>query len=212
MPRWPSASAPPPPTSPPGTWRPLRRVRDDASRSRGGPVRGAGGRTGLRARGGRLRAGDDHRPARLPRRALDDGVPERRLVGRPRPAAQPRREPRTLVTWVGDPAPGATNERPHVFDIGRLPARAVYVRGTARFMDDATTVDCYARHVARQRAQGFTRAPLRDADQVRSDLAGVHLEPYRVRLEGFGTGAQSFDWTLSPPDRPRPVSPPQGET
>jgi hypothetical protein len=126
--------------------------------------------------------------------------------------AQLRREPRTLVTWVGDPAPGATNERPHVFDIGRLPARAVFVRGTAWFMDDAETVACYSRHVARQRAQGFTRAPLRDADQVRSDLAGVHLEPYRVRLEGFGTGAQSFDWTLSPPDRPRPVSPPQGET
>jgi hypothetical protein len=126
--------------------------------------------------------------------------------------AQLRREPRTLVTWVGDPAPGATNERPHVFDIGRLPARAVYVRGTARFMDDAATVACYSRHVARQRAQGFTRAPLRDADQVRSDLVGVHLEPYRVRLEGFGTGAQSFDWTLSPPDHPGPVSPPQGET
>jgi hypothetical protein len=126
--------------------------------------------------------------------------------------AQLRREPRTLVTWVGDPAPGATNERPHVFDIGRLPARAVFVRGTARFMDDAATVACYSRHVARQRAQGFTRAPLRDADQVRSDLAGVHLEPYRVRLEGFGTGAQSFDWTLSPPEQSRPVSPPQGET
>jgi Pyridoxamine 5'-phosphate oxidase len=126
--------------------------------------------------------------------------------------AQLRRDPRTLVTWVGEPAPGATNERPHVFDIGRLPARAVFVRGTARFMDDAATVACYSRHVARQRAQGFTRAPLRDADQVLSDLAGVHLEPYRVRLEGFGTGAQSFDWTLSPPDRPRPLSPPQGET
>jgi hypothetical protein len=126
--------------------------------------------------------------------------------------AQLSREPRTLVTWVGDPAPGATNERPHVFDIGRLPPRAVYIRGTARFMDDAATVACYSRHVARQRAQGFTRAPLRDADQVRSDLAGVHLEPYRVRLEGFGTGAQSFDWTLSPSDPTPTLSRPQGET
>lgn len=123
--------------------------------------------------------------------------------------AQLRRDPRTLVTWVGDPAPGATNERPHVFDIGRLPPRAVYIRGTARFMDDDTTVACYSRHVALQRAQGFTRAPLRNAEQVLTDLTGVHLEPYRVRLEGFGTGAQSFDWTLSPPD---PASPPQGET
>jgi hypothetical protein len=120
--------------------------------------------------------------------------------------AQLRRDPRTLVTWVGEPAPGATNERPHVFDIGRLPPRAVYVRGTARFMDDAATVACYSRHVARQRAQGFTRAPLRDADQVTSDLVGVHVDPYRVRLEGFGEGAQSFDWTLSPP-----VTRPQGE-
>jgi Pyridoxamine 5'-phosphate oxidase len=123
--------------------------------------------------------------------------------------AQLRRDPRTLVTWVGEPAPGATNEHPHVFDIGRLPSRAVFVRGTARFMDDDATVACYSRHVGRQRAQGFTRAPLRDPDQVLADLAGVHLEPYRVRLEGFGTGAQSFDWTLS---HPRPVRPSQGET
>ncbi len=125
--------------------------------------------------------------------------------------AQLRRDPRTLVTWVGEPAPGATNERPHVFDIGRLPPRAVYVRGTARFMDDAATFACYSRHVTRHRAQGFTRAPLRDADQVRAELIGVHLEPYRVRLEGFGTGAQSFDWTVSPPDHPATAGPPQGE-
>ena len=32
--------------------------------------------------------------------------------------AQWRAVPRTLVTWVGDPAPGMTNERPHVFDLG----------------------------------------------------------------------------------------------
>ncbi len=122
--------------------------------------------------------------------------------------AQLRRDPRTLATWVGEPAPGATNERPHVFDIGRLPCRVVFVRGTARFMSDDATVACYARHVAQQRSQGFTRAPLRDADQVLADLVGVHLEPYRARLEGFGTGAQSYDWTLSPP----PGNPPQGET
>lgn len=125
--------------------------------------------------------------------------------------SQLRRDPRTLVTWVGDPAPGATNERPHVFDIGRLPARAVFVRGTARFLDDAQTVALYSRHVSEQRAQGFTRAPLRDPEQVISDLVGVHLEPRRVRLEGFGEGAQSFDWSV-PTDDDSSVPPTQGET
>src|SRR5699024_4712897 len=33
--------------------------------------------------------------------------------------AQWRRDPRTLVSWVGPPAPDASNERPHVFDIGQ---------------------------------------------------------------------------------------------
>lgn len=116
--------------------------------------------------------------------------------------SQLRRDPRVLVTWVGDPAPGATNERPHVFDIGRLPARAVFVRGTAHFMDDELTLDCYRRHVEEQRSQGYTRAPLRDAAQVTTDLVGVHVAPYRVRLEGFGEGAQSFDWTVIGHDDP----------
>lgn len=105
-------------------------------------------------------------------------------------------EPRLLVTWVGAPRPGATNERPHVFDIGQLPPRAVFVRGTAAFMDDAWTVDRYLRHVGQQRAQGFDRAPLRDTEQAAADLVGVRVTPFRLRLEGFGEGAQSFDVTL----------------
>lgn len=109
---------------------------------------------------------------------------------------QMRRDPHILVTWVGSPAPGATNERPHVFDIGRLPPRVVFVRATTQFMDEAWTLDCYLREVHRQRAQGFDRAPLRTPEQVREDLVGVRLAPYRVRLEGFGEGAQSFDWTI----------------
>lgn len=125
--------------------------------------------------------------------------------------AQLRRDPHTLVTWVGDPAPGATNERPHVFDIGRLPSRVVFVRGTARFLDDERTVALYSAHVGKQRAQGFTRAPLRNPAQVISDLVGVHLEPRRVRLEGFGEGARSFDWTF-PTDGDSYASPTQGET
>jgi hypothetical protein len=113
--------------------------------------------------------------------------------------AQLRRDPRVLVAWVGDPAPGATNERPHVFDLGRLPPRAVFVRGTARFMPEQWTVDRYQQNVTRQRAQGFTRAPLRTPEQVVADLVGVRVEPYRVRLEGFGEGAQSFDWVVAAP-------------
>lgn len=117
--------------------------------------------------------------------------------------AQLRRDPRVLVTWVGAPAPGASNEHPHVFDIGRLPARAVFVRGTARFMDDAWTLERYRRHISSQRAAGHTRAPVRDPAQVATDLVGVHVVPFRVRVEGFGQGAQSFDWTVIAPDRPQ---------
>lgn len=110
---------------------------------------------------------------------------------------QMRRDPHTLVTWVGDPAPWATNERPHVFDIGRLPPRVVFVRANSVFMDDAWTLAVYEREIQRQRADGHDRAPLRSPEQVREDLVGVRLEPYRVRLEGFGEGPRSFDWTIT---------------
>ena len=114
--------------------------------------------------------------------------------------AQMRRDPHVLVTWVGDPAPGATNDSPHVFDLGRLPSRVVLVRATTVFMDQAWTRGVYAREITRQRAQGHTKAPLRTPEQVDTDLVGVRLEPYRVRLEGFGEGAQSFDWTVTDTD------------
>ena len=107
--------------------------------------------------------------------------------------------PRLLVTWVGSPALGATNERPHVFDIGRLPDRAVLVRGTAEVMDDGWTWEVYARHRAEQLAGGHVRAPARDRDQAVADLVGIRVHPYRVRLEGFGDGAQSFDWRCGRP-------------
>src|SRR5690348_11143984 len=71
-------------------------------------------------------------------------------------------DPRLLIVWIGSPAPGATNERPHVFDIGRLPDRAVMVRGTAEVMDDEWTWGVYARHRAAQLARGQDRAPARD--------------------------------------------------
>ncbi len=112
---------------------------------------------------------------------------------------QLRRDPRLLVAWLGSPAPGATNDRPHVFDLGRLPARAVMVRGQAQFMGEAWTWDTYARARAEQVARGDDRAPARDRDQVAADLVGIRVHPYRVRLEGFGAGAQSFDWRAGDP-------------
>lgn len=109
--------------------------------------------------------------------------------------AQLRREPRALVTWIGTPAAGASNERPHVFDLGLLPPRAVFVRGRVEFMDEEWTEQRYRENVGRQRAAGHTAAPLRTPEQVAADLVGVRLVPRRIRLEGFGEGAQAFEWT-----------------
>lgn len=125
--------------------------------------------------------------------------------------AQVTRDPRVLVVWTGTPAEGATNDNPHVFDVGALPPRAVMVRGTAEPADDAWTEATYRRHLDAQRAAGHTRAPVRDTDQVRADLVGLRVRPFRVRLEGFGEGAQSFDWVagtpLDPPDLLDPSRP-----
>jgi hypothetical protein len=108
-----------------------------------------------------------------------------------------RRNPHTVVTWVGTPAVGATNEHPHVFDINTLPPRAVFVRGTVTFLDPALTEQIYRREIEAQRAAGFDKAPLRSPDEVARDLEGVRLIPYRVRLEGFGKEAQAFDFTIN---------------
>lgn len=105
--------------------------------------------------------------------------------------------PRTLITWVGPPTPGQTNERPHVFDLGLLPPRVVAVRGDVAFMPADWTVRTYRAHLQAQRSAGHTRAPVRTDEQVRTELVGVTLHPVRVRLEGFGHGPQSFDWTIT---------------
>ncbi|WP_404385368.1 hypothetical protein LL946_04950 [Knoellia locipacati] len=103
-----------------------------------------------------------------------------------------RRRPQTEVVWIGSPRPGVTNDRPHVFDIGELPPRVVAVRGDAELMDSAWTEAVYRRAVTTQRAAGNDRAPLRTPDEVAAELVGVLIRPVRVRLEGFGQGAQSF--------------------
>jgi hypothetical protein len=110
--------------------------------------------------------------------------------------AQLRREPRALVTWVGTPAAGASNQRPHVFDLGLLPPRAVFVRGRVEFMGEEWTEQRYRENVERQRAAGHTAAPVRTPEQVTADLVGVRVVPRRIRLEGFGEGAQAFEWNV----------------
>lgn len=111
--------------------------------------------------------------------------------------AQWRNNSRTLISWVGTPAPGQSNERPHVFDLGRLPARLVAVRGDVEFRPAEWTVHTYRTHLEAQRAAGHTAAPVRTDEQVRAELVGVTIHPVRVRLEGFGQGPQSFDWTIT---------------
>ncbi|MEO6018957.1 MAG: hypothetical protein ABIP45_01760 [Knoellia sp.] len=106
--------------------------------------------------------------------------------------SQWRRRPQTEVMWVGSPRAGVTNDRPHVFDIGRLPPRVVAIRGDAELMESAWTDAIYRRAATKQRAAGNDRAPLRTPDEVAAELAGVLIRPVRVRLEGFGDGAQSF--------------------
>ncbi|MEO7125894.1 MAG: hypothetical protein ABI382_10340 [Nakamurella sp.] len=111
--------------------------------------------------------------------------------------AQWRADPHALVSWVGTPADGASNEHPHVFDIGALPARVVFVRGTVTFLGPEQTEHIYRREIEAQRAAGLIRAPLRSRVQVDHDLLAVRVDPYRVRLEGFGHGAESFDFTIT---------------
>ncbi|MHA6616124.1 pyridoxamine 5'-phosphate oxidase family protein [Pseudonocardia sp. DLS-67] len=110
--------------------------------------------------------------------------------------AQWRRDPHTTVTWVGSPAPGATNERPHVFDLSLLPPRVVSIRGTAEEMPSEWTARRYFEELVRLRAQGGTRAPVRSPEQVEDELVGVRIRPARVRLEGFGAGAESFTFDI----------------
>lgn len=109
-----------------------------------------------------------------------------------------RRSPQTEVLWIGSPRPGATNESPHVFDLGGLPPRVVAVRGDAQLMPPDWTEDVYRRAVTAQREAGHDRAPLRTPDAVTRELVGVRINPVRVRLEGFGDGAQTYTFDPHP--------------
>jgi hypothetical protein len=106
-----------------------------------------------------------------------------------------QRDPRTLVTWAGDPDATSTNEHPHVFDLGLLIPRVVMVRGDVSAMPDDETWFRYQQAMHQHRSAGNTRAPVRTRQQAADELVGVRLCPTRVRLEGFGVEAQSFTWS-----------------
>lgn len=105
-----------------------------------------------------------------------------------------RRNARTEVVWVGSPAPDSRNDSPHVYDLGLLVPRAVFLRGDVEFLDDATLVDVFARQTAQHLARGWTKAPARSPENVVAELVGVKIRPLQVRVEGFGQGAASFTW------------------
>ncbi|HEX5493709.1 MAG TPA: pyridoxamine 5'-phosphate oxidase family protein [Mycobacteriales bacterium] len=109
---------------------------------------------------------------------------------------QLRANPRLEITWVGPPAPGSVNDRPHVYDFGLLVPRVVFLRGVAEFRDADWTVDRYQRQTRINTARGYAQAPTRTPAEVARDLVGVHVRPVRVRAEGFGAGAQSFTWLV----------------
>jgi hypothetical protein len=111
---------------------------------------------------------------------------------------QLRRNPRLEIIWVGPPAPDNTNDRPHVYDFGHNAPRVVFLRGKAEFLDAEETIARFRRQTARNLARGQTLAPDRTDDNISQELVGIHVRPIQVRAEGFGSGAQSFTWTIAP--------------
>jgi hypothetical protein len=109
--------------------------------------------------------------------------------------AQLARNPRLEIVWTGPAAPDSRNDHPTVFDYGWPVPRAVFLRGITEPMDADQTLAAYERLRAQQLARGLTKAPDRSPENVRAELVGVHVRPVRVRVEGFGHGAESFTWT-----------------
>jgi Pyridoxamine 5'-phosphate oxidase len=139
-----------------------------------------------------------------------DGFPVGRTMGAPinddwtvdlvqrrvhRRLAQLARNPRLEIVWTGSPLPSSRNDSPPVFDYGWLIPRVVFLRGLAAPMSEDEILAAYRRIRAGQVARGQTAAPYRSPENVRAELAGIHVRPVRVRAEGFGAGAQFFTWT-----------------
>ena len=106
---------------------------------------------------------------------------------------QLERDPRILVTWTGAPSPDSVNDSPWTFDLGLTIPRVVFVRGTAQLLDADETWEVYDRHTRRLRAAGHVKAPQRDRTEIVETMRGVRVIPNRIRVEGFGDGAQAFD-------------------
>ncbi len=109
---------------------------------------------------------------------------------------QLRRNPRAEIIWSGSPSGRSINDRPHVFDYGLDVPRVVFLRGTAEFMDDSSTIERFQRQTAINRSRGYTTAPERTPDNVTSELIGIRIKPIQIRAEGFGAGAESFTWLI----------------
>jgi hypothetical protein len=139
-----------------------------------------------------------------------DGYPVGRTVGAPinddwsvdlvqrrvhRRLRQLASNPRLEIVWVGSPQPGSVNDDPAVFDFGWLVPRAVFLRGVAEPLDPEQTLAAYQRLRAPLLAAGLTKAPDRSPADVAANLVGLHVRSVRVRVEGFGSGAESFVWT-----------------
>lgn len=111
---------------------------------------------------------------------------------------QLRRNARALITWTGPPAADSVNDTPAVFDLGLTIPRVVFLQGEAELLDADATWNAYRTHHLALRAGGLTKAPDRDRAGSDTELAGVRIHPRRIRLEGFGAGAEAFSWNNSP--------------
>jgi len=140
-----------------------------------------------------------------------DGFPVARTMGVPvnddwsvdlvqrrihRRLGQLERNPRVEIIWVGTPAPGSRNDHPAVFDFGWQVPRAVFLRGTCQPLSEEQTLAAYELLRARLLSRGLTNAPDRSSQNVREELVGLHVSPVRLRVEGFGEGAEPFSWTV----------------
>lgn len=111
---------------------------------------------------------------------------------------QLRRDDRVLALWSAAPAADSVNDSPWTFDLGLTVPRVVFVRGNAGLLRPEETWQVYRDHTARLRAAGHTKAPQRDRADIDANFAGLRVEPRRIRLEGFGNGAEAFSWNTPP--------------
>lgn len=62
-------------------------------------------------------------------------------------------------------------------------------------MEDDELLATYKAQTEHQRSLGLTKAPLRTPSEVVEELIGTVIEAVQVRVEGFGSGARSYQWS-----------------